>query len=440
MFSSLLIGFFLSILLGAFVGVQREMKLQKGHYQDFAGFRTFTFISLLGYILGYLSFEVLKSSALLVASVIGFFILMSVSYFVLTRKYKGYVSEISQITALLTFLIGILVSIQEYYFAIVLSIIISTILVLGTSLHSFAKQLNITEVYATMKFAIITFIILPILPNENYGPLDSPSLSNFFLKFFTEETLKEFAIFNFFHIWLMVVFISAITYVGYILIKIFGARRGILFTGILGGLMSSTILTSSFSLESKRLKALSSPLLIGIILASSIMFFRIIFEVIIVNVALLPEVLFLSLMGFTGLIIVVYLYTRNTKIHVGTVKQKSPFTLIPAIEFAVFFFVIIFLTKMFTIMFGDKGIYFVAFFSGFADVDVITLTLSKMALESQISNLTAATGIFIAAFSNTIFKAGITYYLGSKLLFRKAFISYAIIVIVGLISLFFLFF
>lgn len=438
MISDLIIGFFLSILLGAFVGVQREMKLQKSHYQDFAGFRTFTFISVLGYILGYLSFTALKNNTLITFSILGFFMLMSTSYYVLAKKHKKYISEISQITALLTFLIGILISLGEYYFAIVLSIVITTILVLGTSLHNFAKQLNMVEVYATMKFAIISFIILPVLPNKAYGPLDIPGMEVFFLKFFSESSLNEFTIFNFYHIWLMVVFISAITYVGYILMKILGAKRGILLTGVLGGLMSSTVLTSSFSLESKRFKSLANPLLIGIILASSIMFFRIIFEVAIVNANLLPNVLFLSIMGFVGLIIVLYLFTKNTKEHVGEVDQKSPFTLMPAIKFALFFFLIILLTKVFTLTFGDKGIYAIAFFSGFADVDVITLTLSKMALENTITNMTAATGIFIAALSNTIFKAGITYYVGSKELSKSAIYSYIIIVLIGLLSLIFL--
>lgn len=437
MFSDLLIGLFLSILIGAFIGVQREMKLQKNKLVDFAGFRTFTFISILGYIIGYLSFKILEDPLLVTISIFGFFILLSVSYYVLSKKYEDYVSETSQIVAMLTFIIGILISVTEYYIAIVIAIVINTLLVLGNKLHKFAKHISTDEVYATMKFTIISFLILPILPNKNYGPLDSETLSMFLLNFFSKETLQEFAIFNFYQIWFLVVFISAITYVGYILMKLVGTKRGILLTGVLGGFLSSTAISSSFSIESKVLKSLANPLSIGIILASSIMFFRIILEVAVVNPSLLTSVLFLSFMGFTGIIIALYLFYKNTKTHAGKYEQKSPFTLGPAVKFGVLFISIIFFTKLLTVIFGDKGIYFIAFFSGFLDVDAITLTLSKLALEGSISNFTAATGIFIGSLSNTIFKGGIAYYLGSKELSKLVIISFSIIMAVGLISLLF---
>ncbi|NQZ84872.1 MAG: MgtC/SapB family protein [Nanoarchaeales archaeon] len=438
MFDEFLVGLFFAIILGAFVGAQREMKLQQNHRMDFAGFRTFTFISLLGYIIGFLSFNIIEDSSLIVFSVIGFFILTSISYYSLSIKYKNYVSETSQIVAILTFLIGILISLgkEYYYIAVVLTIVIASFLVLGTQLHTFAKNISIKEVYATMKFALISVIILPVLPNKNFGPLDFETSKNFFLNFFTESTLVQFTIFNPYQIWFLVVIISAITYVGYILIKILGTNRGLLLTGVLGGLMSSTATATSFSIDSKRLKNLSNPLAIGIVLACSIMFFRIILEVIIVNPSLVTSVLFVSLMGFVGIIISVYLIFKNKTKHVGKLEGQSPFTLKPSITFGLLFIAIIFLTQVLRIKFGDSGIYFIALISGFLDVDAITLTLSKMALENSISNFTASSGIFIAALSNTIFKGGIAYYLGSKHLSKIVMWSFFIIVFVGLFSLF----
>ena len=439
MISDLFIGIFLSVLLGALVGVQREMKIQKGNYQDFAGFRTFTFICLLGFLIGYLSFEVLNNPYLIIISIFSFFFLLIISYYVLSKKYKNYVSETSQISAMLVFLVGLFISLKMYYVSITVAIVITLFLVLGTSLHNFAKRLNSDEVFATLKFAIISFLILPILPNKSYGFLDVPFLSTILLNFFSYESLKAFEIFNLYHIWLMVVFISGITYIGYILIKVLGSRKGIFVTGVLGGLMSSTALTSSFSIESKKLKTFSSPLAIGITLASSIMFFRIIFEVAIVNWSLLGEVIFLSIMGFVGLLTGLYFYFRNSeKKHNGNFEQKSPFTLGPAIGFALFFLVILFLSKLFTILLGDEGLYLVAFFSGFADVDVITLTLSKLALDGVISNNVAATGIFIAAVANTLFKGAIAYFLGSRKLSKKVLTTFILIILTGLVTLIFI--
>lgn len=438
MFDDLLIGLFFAIMLGAFIGVQREMKLQKNNYLDFAGFRTFTFISLLGYVIGYLSFEILKDPNLIVFSTVGFIILVSISYFTLSNKYKSYVSETSQIVAILTFLIGVLLSLGKdyYYLAVVLTVVVASFLVLGNQLHAFAKRISIKEVYATMKFALISAIILPILPNQNYGPLDFETLKVFLLQHFTEETLVQFTIFNPYQIWFLVVVISAITYVGYILIKIIGANKGLLLTGVLGGIVSSTALTSSFAIDSKRLKNLSTPLGIGIIIACSIMFFRVILEVMIVNPSLIGEVFFVSLMGIAGILISFYLLAKNKDSKVTKMKMESPFTLKPALTFVTLFTVIIFFTQLLTTIFGNSGLYFIALFSGFLDVDAITLTLSKMALENTISNFTAASGIFIAAISNTIFKGGIAYYLGTKQLSKLVISSFIIILLVGFLSLF----
>jgi uncharacterized membrane protein (DUF4010 family) len=437
MLDDLIVGLFLSIMLGAFIGVQREMKLQKNHYLDFAGFRTFTFISLLGYVIGYISFEILKDPTLLIFSIVGFFILISISYYTLSTKFKNYVSETSQIVAILTFLSGTLLSLGKdyYYLAVTLTVTVASFLVLGNKLHSFAKRISIKEAYATMKFALISAIILPILPNQNYGPMDITFLKTILLQFTSEEILIQFSIFNPYQIWFLVVIISAITYIGYILIKIVGANRGLLLTGVLGGLMSSTALTSSFSIDSKRLKNLSNPLAIGIVLACSIMFFRIILEVIIVNPSLLPQVIFVSLMGFTGIIISFYLLIKTKDSHVGKLDQQSPFTLKPALKFAGLFVLIIFLTQLLTLWLGDSGIYFIALISGFLDVDAITLTLSKMALENTISNVTAAIGIFIAAVSNTVFKGGVAYYLGSRQLSKVVIYTFFIIIIIGVLSL-----
>jgi uncharacterized membrane protein (DUF4010 family) len=438
MFNDLLVGLFLAIMMGAFIGVQREMKLQKNNFVDFAGFRTFTFISLLGFVIGYLSFEILEDPNLIVFSTIGFFILVAISYQTLSRKFKNYVSETSQIVAILTYLIGILLSLGSdyYYLAVVLTVIVASFLVLGNQLHAFAKRISIKEVYATMKFALISAIILPILPNKNYGPLDFEMLKIYLLEHFTEETLIQFTIFNPYQIWFLVVVISAITYIGYILIKTIGANKGLLLTGILGGVVSSTALTSSFAIDSKRLKSLSTPLGIGIVIACSIMFFRVILEVMIVNPSLVGEVFFVSLMGFTGIIISLILLSKNKESQVTKMRMESPFTLKPALIFVSLFTIIIFFTQLLTTIFGNSGLYFIALFSGFLDVDAITLTLSKMALENTISNSTAASGIFIAAVSNTVFKGGIAYYLGTSQLSKLVIYSFFVILFVGLLSLF----
>ena len=236
----------------------------------------------------------------------------------------------------------------------------------------------------------------------------------------------------------MVVLISGISYFGYILIKTVGARKGIVLTGLLGGIMSSTATMSSFAKESKRFNNLSNPLIAGVIIASSIMFFRVLFEVAIFNPSLLFGIYILFFMGLIGLCVAVYIILRERKNHNNKIEAKSPFDLIYALKFGVFFLVVIFVSKLFALLFGNLGVYFVAFFSGFVDVDVVVLTFSNMALDGIITNSTAQIAIFIAAIANTMFKIALAYFLGSKIFFKKVIIILGLIILGGGIFYFFI--
>lgn len=433
------IGILLSLLLGGLIGAQREIRQQKDRIIDFAGFRTFTFISLLGFILGYMATTVFNNVNFILLGIAGIFVSSIVAYRAATKINPHDVSATTEILAIITFLLGVLISLKYYYISITTAIIITSILFLGSALHKFAKNLKYIEVFATLKFAIISIVILPILPNKNYTPLDLPIIKTIFenQSFISNEVLVQLDVFNFYYIWLMVVFISGIAYVGYILMKTIGSEKGLEITGFLGGLMSSTALTSSFAIESRKLNYLSKPLVIGTVIACSTMFFRIIFEVAVINPALLPTVIILlGIMGLCGYFCGIYLLKKVKLNHVHNVPVKSPFTLIPALKFAFFFVMILLISKIFIIYLGNSGIYLVAFISGIADVDAITISLAGLALNGHITNFTAEAGIFVAAFANTIFKGGIAYYLGSKDFFRGVLAVFSIIITVGLIVLF----
>lgn len=442
-FDDVFVGIFLALLLGALLGAQREIRQQKLKKIDFAGFRTFTFICLFGFLVGFLSFEVLDSIEVFLVCLSGIFLLFVLSYYTISRVNKKQVGVMSQILGVICFVIGVLVSLQFYRLSIALSIVITTILFLGHKLHKFAKDLTQKEIFATLKFAIVALIVLPILPNKNYSPLDFPLLGEFFLKqsFISQEFLGGLDVFNFYHLWLMVVFVSGIAYIGYILMKTVGAKKGILVTGFLGGLMSSTALTSSFSIESRKYKAFSSPLAIGVVIACSTMFFRIVFEVLVLNSDLVMGIIAsLGLMGICGFMFAFYMlvFGDDSGRNIGGFESESPFSLGPALKFAGLFLGISFFSKFFTLIFGNSGIYILSFISGITDVDAITISLSTLALNGGIANGTAQIGIIIAALSNTLFKGGIAYYLGSGEFFKKILKVFICILIVGIASLIFL--
>jgi len=434
MFNNLFVGLVLSSLLGALIGSQRELRQQKLNLKDFAGFRTFTLISIFGFLLGIISNDFLNNYNLILIGLFGLFFVLVISYRAVSKVYPKNISATTQVSALIVFLIGFLISQGYYQFTITLSILIALILYLGNFLHQFTKNLKETEIFATLKFAIISLIILPLLPNKNYTLLNMPYVSGFFNSqtFINHDILSKIDVFNFYHIWLMVVFISGIAYVGYILMKTIGAEKGIEVTGFLGGLMSSTALTSSFSIESKSLSYLSAPLAIGIIIACSTMFFRIIFEVAVLNIDLLIGItLLLGIMGIVGYIGAFYLFKKVKLSHVKKLDFSSPFTIGPAIKFAFVFLLVMFVSKLFSIIYGSDGIYLVSFLSGFSDVDAITISLSNLAKNGSISAVTAQVGIVIAAFANTIVKAGIAYYFGTRKLFNLIFWVFLVILLVG---------
>lgn len=443
MFPDLIVGIVLSSLLGAVVGSQRENKQQKDKVIDFAGFRGFTLVCLLGYIIGYVSFEILKENILFTISFFGIF-MMSIIAYSFTAKFEPWkISATSEVSFILTFLIGVMVSLKLYHISISLAILIATILFLGDYFHKFARGLMEAEVFATLKFALIALVILPLLPNKNYNLLNMPILGSFFSRqnIISKDLLAQLDVFNFYHIWLMVVFISGIAYIGYILMKTMGTKKGILYTGVLGGFMSSTALTSTFAIESRRIKYLSSPLAVGTVIACSTMFFRIIFEIAVLNPSLLVKVsILLGVMGFFGFFCAIYLFKKIRLDHVKDFELKSPFAIGPALKFAFLFLVTLFVSKLFSIYYGDGGIYTVAFLSGMADVDAITISLSNLSMSGNISENAAALGILIAAFANTIFKGGIAYYLGSRKYFKDILIIFSIILLSGLFACSFLVF
>ena len=437
MFGEFFVGSSLSLLLGALIGAQREVRIQKSHVKDFAGFRTFAFGCLLGFLLGYLAFEVVGESWIIVLSIFNIFVISAIAYYVLSKTDPLEIAMTTEMTFVLTFVLGVFISLKYYQISTTLAIVIATILVLGEKLHFIAKHLKNKEIFATLKFAIISLVVLPILPNMNYTLFDFPILGELLKNqsWISQSLILALDVFNFYHMWIMVVFISGIGFVGYFLMKVLGSQRGILLTGFLGGFMSSTALTTSFSQESSKSKSLANPLAIGVIIACSTMFFRIIFEVIVLNKNLLYGLTIpLGIMGFVGFALALYLFFKYDKKSVKVAKEEkltSPFTLAPALEFALLYLMISFFSKLFTLIRGDSGIYILSFISGITDVDAITISLSTLALNLSISSNVAQMGIIIAAMTNTIFKGAIVYYLGSKPFFHKIFYVFTIILLFG---------
>ena len=288
--------------------------------------------------------------------------------------------------------------------------------------RTFAQRISREDMYATLKFAVITAIVLPVLPNEGLGP-------------------PPFDVLSPHKVWLMVVFISGISFLGYVLIKFVGARRGVGLTGILGGLASSTAVTLTFAQRSRTAPALAKPFALAILLAWIIMYARVIVEVAVVNRTLLG-IVWLPMTAGVGaaLAYCAYLFfSRSDAGDGGPDHFKNPFELGPAISFGLLYAAILVIANAARMYLGDTGIYLSSIASGLADVDAITLSMAELSKESGGLELrTASRAIVLAVTSNTLVKGGIVLSVGApalrKTLFPGMLLTLAVTLAVGLIG------
>lgn len=403
--------FLIALALGALIGLEREYARHRQRGHDYAGIRTFPLISLFGALAAYLGATLAPWILLIAMLLVGALII--IAYFaVVDRTHTGATTEVA---GFLAFFLGVLSYQEEFTLAVILAVIITVILYARSMLHHFAQKIKESELSATVKFAVIALVILPFLPDGQYGPWE---------------------IFNPRLLWLMVVFISGISFAGYVLLKWLG-QKGIVLTGILGGLASSTATTTSFAQRSATQKRIFRALALGVILANGVMFLRILLEVMVINPGLVPSLVvpLVSLAALTAIFsYVVWIRAKKTttKIEVG-----SPFTIIPALKFAIIFAVILAVVKVAHVYLSARGVYLVSFISGLADVDAITVSLAQLA-KGQLAHETARKGIVLAALTNMAVKGGIAWWLGGKE-FRKIVAGFfAVLMVIGLLLLMFL--
>ena len=189
----------------------------------------------------------------------------------------------------------------------------------------------------------------------------------------------------------------------------------------MGGLASSTALTLSFTQRSKEAEKLAGSLAMAIIIAWTVMFGRVVFEVGVLNIELAKQIaLPMALPVVIGLLYCIYLYRSQGNREDSEMKIHNPFELGPAIKFGLIFTAILAVSRLAQVYFGDAGIYFSGFFSGLADADAIALSLADLSKDAtRVPADTAARAIVIAAISNTLAKGGIVIFAGAPAL-RKA--------------------
>jgi uncharacterized membrane protein (DUF4010 family) len=409
--------FGVALLIGLLVGLQRERAGDDDENNDIssaAGVRTFSLMALIGCGTAYVA-ELLGSPWAFVAILLPVGALLTVAYYI--TGARGSVGLTTEMAAVLIVIIGALCYWDELALAAALGVVTTALLTFKLELHGFAERLTREDVVAALKFAAITAIILPILPNQTFAP-------------------PPFDVLNPYEVWLMVVLISGISFLGYVLIKIVGPRQGIGLTGFLGGLASSTAVTLSFAQRSQRDRDLSGPFALAIIVAWVVMYGRVIVEVTVTNAPLLNVIwLPLLLTGGAGLLYSGYLYLKPGRADTEEVEVTNPFELVPAITFGLLFAVVLVVARAGQLYFGDAGVYVSSFISGLVDVDAIALSMSQLSRSGSVDLTTAGQAIILATLANTITKGGIVVASGSSAIRRTLLPGMVLMLVVGTLSL-----
>jgi uncharacterized membrane protein (DUF4010 family) len=406
-----------ALIMGILVGLQREYAEDDPDKEMFAGARTFALMSLVGCAAA-LAADILDSPGVFIGIFLLLGALTAVAYFI--GAWQGRVGLTTEVAALMTILAGALCYWNQLPLAAAIAVTTTVLLSLKLEVKQFVRHITREDVYATLKFAVITAIVLPVLPNQSFAP-------------------SPFDVLNPYRIWLMVVFISGISFLGYLLIKLVGPRQGIGLTGLLGGLVSSTAVTLSFTQRSQKEAALAKPFALAITVAWTMMFLRVVIEVAVLNLNLL-QILWLPLaaVAAVGLTYCIYLYFSQRVTEKADVTFSNPFELGPAVKFGLLYAVILVISRAAQQYLGDTGLYASSIVAGLTDVDAITLSMAELSQSGGGVNLnTAARAIVLAVMSNTVVKGSIVLASGGVILRRVLLPGFALMLITG-ISLAFL--
>lgn len=402
----------LALGIGFIIGLQREHSYYDVNDSHPAGVRTFALSGLLGALLPFIG-SLMGSQVPFIVGFVLIGLLLMMSHFVCCQvKKDSNVGLTTSVSMLLVYLLGTLCWYNKLLEACAIMVSLLLLLSFKEQLHSFAQKISKEDILATLKFAVITALILPFLPDQFYGP----------------SNLK---VLNPFNIGLFVVFISGISFIGYILVKVVGPGKGIGVTGILGGIASSTALTLNLTQRSKGNPSYSGSLAMGVILSWSVMYLRLFVICSLLNPLIMKSLVLPMLIPMVpGLIYAGFLkYKEDQARKVTQASFTNPFELMPAIKFGLIFTVVLFVANAARVYFGNEGLLISSFLAGFADMDAIVLSVIEMNATNLLLEKQMVLAILFAGIANTLTKGFLVILLGEKNM-KKAIVPPMVLILI----------
>ncbi len=404
--------FLTSFAIGLLIGLERERNPSAK-----AGLRTFALVAVFGTLMALLSSKagspwLLITGLLAVAGMI-------VAAYLTTPTEENDPGTTTVIALLLCYGLGAMIWFGLAELAVMLAIGITALLYFKPELRGISQKLTRRDLVAVLQFSVLTFIVLPILPDQNFGPYNA---------------------FNPHQAWLMVVLISGISLAGYAALHVVGTRYGAPLLGFLGGLVSSTATTMIYARHGKANQAMINLAASVIVIASVVVLLRLLVVSTVVAYGALPGLAPVFAGGLlAGVAVSIYAWHKASKVTELYVPETSnPAELHTAVGFGLLYVVVLLGSAWMADLAGSQGLYAVALVSGLTDVDAITLSSLRLFNLGQLNEQQTVTAIALAFLSNVAFKFGMVIFIGGWELARKVAIGFSAIACGVLFGLLFL--
>jgi uncharacterized membrane protein (DUF4010 family) len=387
--------FLTALGIGLLLGLERERNPTAK-----AGLRTFALVALAGAAAATLA-DIYDAPSLIAAGLAVLALTLIAAYYHQHDANLDQDPGTTTIAAVIAcYLLAALIMAGYARLAVMIAILATTLLYFKAELGGAARKLERRDLVSMLQFAVVTFVILPLLPDQSFGP---------------------YGAFNPRHIWLMVVLISGVSLGGYVALRVVGREHGAVLLGTFGGLVSSTATTLAYSRHAKTTSNMTG-LAVSVISTANL--------VLLIRLALLAAVLAPAALAVLAPVLATALIGGSAAFLLGrkrhgaradlTVPEiRNPAELRTALGFAAFYAAILLLSAWLADLAGSMGVYAVALVSGLTDMDAITLSSIRLHGAGTLSSSQLAIAVWLALTGNVVFKLGIVRIAGSAELFKR---------------------
>lgn len=388
MIASDILGLVIAALGGTAVGLERQWS---GHAEGpgarFAGIRTFTMLGAVAGLCGWLWKTGLTAPAAILFA--GAVAITAAAYVAASRQN---VDATTEVAALVVLTAGLLAGTGAFRLASGIIAVEALLLVEKSRLHALVQRIDDVELRAGVRFAVMAFVVLPLLPQGPYGPLGG-------------IRPRE--------LWALVLFFSALSFLGHVARRVVGPGHGYLVTGLLGGLVSSTNVTFTFARLSRSGLAMEREIAFGAVGANMVLYPRVLAATAVLNPALVPPLItYLALPALVAALTAVWGVRRSAVVGAPDLPLGNPLQLRAAIQMAVLFQGVLMVVHVAREMWGQSGVLTSAAILGLTDVDALTVSMAR-GVAKTVSLEMAALAIAIGVLANTALKLGVALFFGS---------------------------